>query len=97
MPERGIEFILLTSLVAKEYFVPGGSLFSKVYKLQTFFFFAHPTQSLWATSFQVQVVEFLRNSWTVYISWYSGKASMAKKNSYEDYRQPASEVKDNIC
>lgn len=63
MPERSIESILLTSLITKEYFVPGGSLFWKVYQRQTFFCLP-PTISL-SYKFLVQVVESLQNSWTV--------------------------------
>lgn len=51
MPERSTESILLISLIGKEYFVPGGSLFWGVYQWQ---FFLPTPQNL----FELQVFKF---------------------------------------
>lgn len=56
MPERDRECIALVSLIAKQCFVPGGSLFSRAYQPPDlfFFFFLPPPDNL----LELQVFQF---------------------------------------
>lgn len=84
MPERSIEYILLTSLIAKEYFVPGGSLFWRAYQLLTFFFCLAHTISLsyrFLSSSSWMHAEFMKS-----VDLMIFRQGLLQKSPYEYYR-----------
>lgn len=97
MPGRAIECILLTSLVAEEYFVPGGSLFWRAYQLQTFFCLPH-TISLsyrYLSSSSWIPAEFM-NSVDLMV-FRHGLYGKKKSTRILQICQTMSEVKENKC